>query len=388
MNKSNLPDFSVDKFSYELPEDRIAYEPLAQRNQSKLLLFQNGKIAETKFSKLIDYLPHNAALVLNNTKVIPARLHFLSETGAAIELFLLKCINPQDNIWECLVGNKRKFKNGSVLINQFSDDFELTAVWFARENNLVQFHEKGTTSVAEALKKAGKIPLPPYIKRAATASDEIQYQTIFGTEEGAVAAPTASLHFTENQLDELRAKEIPLIQITLHVGMGTFMPVSAPSSAGHVMHKESFTISLNSIKQMVAAPFLIPCGTTSMRTIESLPFIGMKLREHHLNPFEVLSDDPYSERYLHDKGEAMSFLIEFMEKNNLVLISGETSIFILPGFHFHFSKGLITNFHQPNSTLLMLIEAFIGEKWKEIYQYALKNEFRFLSYGDSSLLIP
>lgn len=387
MSESLLPDIEIARFNYELPEDRIAMQPAPERNSSKLLVYNNGVITDGVFSELGSFLPSYSTLLLNNTRVIPARLFFRNERNATIEVFLLSKDPQKTDTWHCLAGNKRKFKETDTLYIAIEND-TLFCKWANREANTVSFFTRGNMSVEEALRKAGQIPLPPYIKRKAEKQDELSYQTVFGVNEGAVAAPTASLHFTNNQLAELQDMGVKLAQATLHVGMGTFLPVTANSSAGHKMHEERFSITKATLKELLKATFIVPCGTTAMRLLESLPFIGAKLLLKEMAPFYIGPEDGYNPRYNKvDKQTALKAIIEYLDRRGEESIAGSTAIFILPGFRFQFSDALITNFHQPGSTLLMLVEAFVGGNWKHIYQHALQNDYRFLSYGDSSLLI-
>lgn len=387
MSESLLPDIETARFNYELPEDRIAMQPVAERNSAKLLVYKSGNITDSVFSELGTFLPTHSTLLLNNTRVIPARLFFKNERNATIEVFLLSKDPYNPDVWHCLAGNKRKFKETDTLYIELKGG-SLFCQWENREGNTVRFYTRGGLSVEDALRQAGQIPLPPYIKRKAEKEDELSYQTVFGIHEGAVAAPTASLHFTENQLEQLAASGTELVQATLHVGMGTFLPVTAVSSAGHKMHEERFSITQTTLKALLKAGFIVPCGTTAMRLLESLPYIGAKLLLKEKAPFIIDPEDGYNPLYNKvDRRTALEAILEYMSQKGEEVISGKTSIFILPGFEFKLSDALITNFHQPGSTLLMLVEALVGENWKYIYKHALQNDYRFLSYGDSSLLI-
>lgn len=390
-----LPDLPFSQLEYELPPDFIASKPLSKRDASKLLVYRNGSIQDSHFYELADLIPDNALIVGNNTKVIPARLHFPADDNNIIEIFLLEPMNPQWNIWKVMVGNRKKFKDGSslnqsLLIGNRNIDFEVK--WYHRENNMVYFSSSADLSMHEIIETVGKTPLPPYIKREPDKEDEKRYQTVFAEVPGAVAAPTAALHFTDELLSNLNQKNVGPVYLTLHVSAGTFKPVTASSTRDHDMHYERYSIPSDVLIRIYeclnAGKPLISIGTTSMRVLESIYYIGVNLLNRKDMPFDVDADVGFNPHY-NDVPvlEAFSAVINESERRG-GLISGTTSIFILPGFRFRVCSGLITNFHQPGSTLIGLVAAFVGPDWRNIYQHALVNHYRFLSFGDSSLLLP
>jgi S-adenosylmethionine:tRNA ribosyltransferase-isomerase len=392
----------IKTYTYELTDDRIAKKPVEPRDSSKLLVYQNGEVKHQQFTDLSDFLPSNSTLVFNDTKVIPARLHFTRSTGALIEVFLLNPILPSSvmavameakktAVWKCVVGNKKKWKTDEVLTisHQITDqEITLSVSWENQDENQVRFRWNSDLQFSEIIEEFGKIPLPPYLNRAAENSDIEDYQTVYSKIEGAVAAPTAGLHFTDNVLDKIAAKGIKNVYITLHVGAGTFMPVKHDNALEHPMHNEQLVFTKEAIQGLIEnIDSLIPVGTTSMRSLESLYWYGVKLIQNPDSEFFIEKLFPYEEQILPTSKEALeAVLAKFDGQNTLV---GQTEIFIFPGYEFKLCKGLVTNFHQPQSTLLLLVAALVGEpKWKEIYQEALQNDYRFLSFGDSSLLIP
>lgn len=385
-----LPSVQMDQFTYELPNDRIAMFPVEQKDQSKLLIYKNGTIQHEYFYDLPKALDPESLLVFNDTKVIPARLLFQSSSHKTIEVFLLKQHANDPEIWECLVGNRKGFKENEHLVLQHSEmtEVRLTASWFSRVENLVRLSVSPDMDIIDAIELFGNVPLPPYIKRRATAKDRDYYQTIFAKSPGAVAAPTASLHFTPNVFHNLEEKGIDHSFITLHVGLGTFKPVTAKSSSEHEMHSERYQVSqafLEKLKNNLEKN-IVPVGTTSMRVLESLHFAGARLLMNVTNPFHISRDDGFNPAYKKFKlSETLDSLIAFTKQYNTDII-GETSIFILPGFQFQLSNALVTNFHQPNSTLLLLVAAFVGDDWRKVYDAALDKDYRMLSYGDASLL--
>ncbi|MFT7069400.1 MAG: S-adenosylmethionine:tRNA ribosyltransferase-isomerase [Spirosomataceae bacterium] len=402
MNKQ----IAIEDYAYELPEERIAKFPVSPRDSSKLLTYKSGEISETVFTDLPNQLPKNAFLVFNNTKVIPARLHFQKATGAVIEVFLLNPIAPSTVIsqvmeatetctWHCMIGNKKRWK-GEVLEAKISVDNQeifLTAELIDEKENLVQFDWK-SLSFAALVKAFGEMPLPPYMNRKAEAEDLETYQTVYSKHDGAVAAPTAGLHFTQNVLNDLAEQGFKSDFVTLHVGAGTFQPVKADNALEHEMHEEQVVFSIDFIKNLLAnSGCVIPVGTTSMRSLESLYWFGVKLSKRENSeeqlPFYIAQNYAYEheEKELPTIEKSLTTTISFMEKSRLNQLVGETQIYIFPGYKMRVCKGIITNFHQPKSTLLLLISALIGDNWRQIYEYALENDFRFLSYGDSSLLM-
>ncbi|MCG2616480.1 S-adenosylmethionine:tRNA ribosyltransferase-isomerase [Terrimonas sp. NA20] len=398
---------SIAEFTYELPNERIAEYPVNPRDQSKLLCWENGLISEDIYANISDHLPENSLLIFNNTKVVEARLLFQKPTGGVIEIF---CLEPHEQYtdittalqqtgtvwWHCLVGGASKWKPGQVLqknITTATGELLLEARYVEKKTGsfIIELSWRpADKSFAELLHLAGAIPLPPYIKRKAESPDNETYQTIYAKMDGSVAAPTAGLHFTNDIFAKLRSKNINTAYVTLHVGAGTFKPVKADVLEEHEMHAEFIDVSIETIRQLaetVSHHQVIPVGTTSMRTIESLYWLGVKasLGEpvNGLSQWEVY-DLPVQDM---DAAEALKQLIRWMELNKLQQLITKTQIIIAPGYKFRIAKGLVTNFHQPQSTLLLLIAALAGKNWKTIYQYALDHNFRFLSYGDGCLML-
>jgi S-adenosylmethionine:tRNA ribosyltransferase-isomerase len=390
---SGLQSLKVSDYQYHLPDEQIARFPLAERDQSRLLHYNRGDIAHHTFFQLAGLLPENCALVFNDTKVLPARLHLQRDSGSWIELLIFKHEpGEQAGTMRCtgMIGNKKKWREAEVLRLQHPD-FLLSVSWINREEDqfLISWGVPAL-SFPEVLYRVGEMPIPPYLNRSATESDKADYQTVYARELGAVAAPTAGLHFTEKVLAELEAKGFGQIRLTLHVGLGTFKPMKTEQVADHEMHPEEVFISRKAIQQLLGnAGFLVAVGTTSMRSLESLYWLGiLLLRTGQLTDF-LETEVPY--RYA-EAGESaedvLTALLSFMEEKQLDSIRFDTRLYIMPGYRFRMVKGIITNFHQPQSTLLVLISAFVGEDWKNIYETALAENYRFLSYGDSSLLIP
>jgi len=404
----NPKDLSIKDFTYDLPEDRIAKFPLAERDASKLLIYRHGKIAEDIYKNLDKYLPADSLLLFNDTRVIEARLLFQKSTGGIIEIF---CLEPHEQyadittammqhgrvLWQCLVGGASKWKHGLVLekkIRNNPSEIILQARYVEKrsESFIIELSWKPSSlTFAEVLHHMGAVPLPPYLKREAEESDVFRYQTIYARYEGSVAAPTAGLHFTDDMLKKLTAKNIKNDFVTLHVGAGTFKPVKAGTMQGHEMHAEFITVSKRTIEHMLKniSKNIIPVGTTSLRTIESLYWLGVKIKLQlvskenlHLSQWECYE----LEKHNVETSEALEALLEFMHKNKWERFISKTRIIITPGYKTKIAKALITNFHQPRSTLLLLVAALIGEDWKKVYSYALENNFRFLSYGDGCLL--
>ena len=401
-------DLQIKDFSYNLPDERIAKYPLANRDQSKLLIYKGEQISESVYQQIAKEIPENSLLLFNNTKVVEARILFQKETGATIEIF---CLEPDDRypditsamlqkgkvFWKCLVGGAKKWKepqiSKSILIGGKTIAFTAERREQIADYYLIEFNwVDADISFAEILHAAGLIPLPPYLNRAAETSDLDRYQTIYAKYDGSVAAPTAGLHFTEAVFEQLEAKNIERAYLTLHVGAGTFKPVKAEKIEGHEMHAEFIEVSVALIQKIISKlnEPIIPVGTTSMRTIESLYWLGVKtiLRSDiALSELVINQWDPYTlDASSISASEALQALIVWMQKNELELLITKTQIIIAPGYSFKIAKALITNFHQPQSTLLLLVSALIGEEWKRVYEYALENDFRFLSYGDGCLL--
>lgn len=390
---------NISNYTYQLPADKIAIYPLPQRDASKLLVCKDGNITHTLFGSLADHLPPNAFLFFNDTRVIPARLHFRKETGAVIEIFLLTPISPSPVIaetmastgkcsWQCTIGNLKKWPDG-VSLEKKSNGLTITASLLDRTKHIVEFRWESGESFAEIVRRMGETPLPPYIKRAAEKDDVERYQTVYSHYDGAVAAPTAGLHFTPAVFDKLKQKSIGHDFLTLHVSAGTFQPIKTEQAEEHVMHEEQVIFRRRNLENLlVHNRFITAVGTTSMRTLESLYWFGVKLTANPQAEFNIGQDDPYTFQNPPTSREALEAVGRYMDRYGVDEIIGETSIYIRPGYTFRICDALITNFHQPGSTLILLVAAFIGEKWKEIYREALQEDYRFLSYGDSSLLIP
>lgn len=396
----------LSEFQYNLPDERIARHPLPQRDASKLLVYQNGIIRHEQFRSLPDLLPPDSFLVFNNTKVIPARVYFTKSTGAVIELFLL---NPVPNdlpvsqamevtgsaIWQGMIGNRKRWKPGEVLQTKLPTgrgDVVLSATWYDYDKSVVQLSwQPADLTFAQLIQYAGEIPLPPYLKRETTHADKESYQTIYSTQEGAVAAPTAGLHFTPAVFDALDTRGLPYDYLTLHVGAGTFQPIKASDVRQHEMHTEQVVYTPANLRNLLNhLDRLVAVGTTSMRALESLYWIGVKLIQKESNPFYL--DQQYAYQCPLDiqptARESITAVLDYLlaAKKELVVVS--TGIYITPGYQFKLCKGIVTNFHQPGSTLILLIAALLGDDWKRIYAEALDHNYRFLSYGDSSLLLP
>lgn len=391
---------NINDYRYDLPDDRIALYPLAERDRSKLLIYRGGELHHSVFNKVVDFLPDNSFMFFNDTKVIPARIHFTKNTGAEIEIFLLSPLLPStvvsqamsstsETTWTCTIGNLKRWKENTVLQKSIGESI-LIAELVNRESGDVRFRWNGNASFAEVISMAGETPLPPYLKRKAESSDRERYQTIYSHYEGAVAAPTAGLHFSEAVFQSLNEKGIHHDFLTLHVSAGTFQPVKADDVRDHVMHSEQIVVSRKNLENLLEEKrFVIPVGTTSMRTLESLYWFGVKLLMNSDGIFDIGQNDPY-ETYpsLPSRDEALLAVLKMLDTKGLDAIGGKTSIFIKPGYEFRICRGLITNFHQPGSTLMLLVAAFVGRDWRKIYESALENNYRFLSFGDSSLLMP
>lgn len=415
----NTKHIKISDFDYPLPDQRIAKYPIEPRDHSKLLLYKHGEVGEDVFYQLPNHLPQGALMVFNNTKVIQARLHFRKETGALIEIFLMEPAAPVDYeqifqraghcAWYCMIGNLKKWKGGSL-----KRRFEVKGVAFTLTASLVQpeenVHTNGTNywidfdwdssdiSFAEILESVGELPIPPYLNRATQESDKTAYQTVYSKIKGSVAAPTAGLHFTDKVLAALDAQGIVRDELTLHVGAGTFKPVKSEEIEGHVMHSEYIVVHRHTFERLLRHGCqAIAVGTTSVRTLESLYYIGVKLetnRDASEEDLHVGQWEPY------EKGRegkmvdgitpehAIRNILDYLDRNDIEALHTSTQIIIAPGYDYKIVKMLVTNFHQPQSTLLLLVSAFVKGDWRKIYDYALSHDFRFLSYGDSSLLIP
>jgi S-adenosylmethionine:tRNA ribosyltransferase-isomerase len=396
----------IEEFNYPLPDERIAKFPLTKRDESKLLVYRNGKIDEAVFKQLSDYLPQESMLVYNNTRVIQARMLFQKETGAQIEVFCLEPVIPHDYAlvfqqtescsWLCLVGNLKKWKEGALHKTIRMDDKEVVLsaerIKTTGDSHLVRFSwNNPQVTFAELLDAAGILPIPPYLHRETRESDLQTYQTVYSKIKGSVAAPTAGLHFTPEVLAGLDAKGFTREEVTLHVGAGTFKPVKSEVIGDHEMHTEFISVRRSAIENIrTNLGRIIAVGTTSVRTLESLYYMGRTL----VNNPDATSEElvvtqwtPYHETEEVTAHEALTALLDYLDRNQTDTLLSATQIMIAPGYEFKIVKGIITNFHQPKSTLLLLISAFVNGNWKSIYNYALDNDFRFLSYGDSSLLL-
>lgn len=399
-------NLSAQALNYELPEERIAKYPLPQRDQSKLLVWRNGEITDAQFLNLDQFLPEGSLLVFNNTRVIRARLLFQKATGANIEIFCLDPLNPADYqlafqqtescSWNCMVGNLKKWKN-EVLEKQLHLNGKVVnfkAEKLAQEEGNVQVRfswDCPDTDFASLIEAAGVLPIPPYLHRETEESDLERYQTIYSKIKGSVAAPTAGLHFTQAAFEKLKSKQIDSEEVTLHVGAGTFKQVKAATIGEHEMHAEQIIVRKSFIEKLLSHPGkLIAVGTTSIRTLESLYWLGVKI---HRNPELTLQELdieqwlPYQSETDTSKAESLQAILGYMERNGLQTIGAHTKIIIVPGYRFRIVEGMFTNFHQPQSTLLLLISAFIGTDWERVYQHAMDNDYRFLSYGDSNLYL-
>ena len=398
-----IPEISIENYNYNLPDDRIAKYPLTERDMSKLLVYKDSEIEEHRFTSMPEFLPEGHLMVFNDTKVVPARLHFQRETGAHIEIFCLEPVQPEEYVsmfavtqscrWKCIVGNVKRWKGDTLrLYNPEGSEgiaaMDLKADLIERngETSIVEFSWSDGAPFSAVLELCGSIPIPPYLNRETESVDLERYQTLYAKYRGSVAAPTAGLHFTEKVLDDIRAKGIKTGTVCLHVGAGTFLPVKSSRVAEHTMHREPFVITKEFLMTLIGSlGKVIAVGTTSVRTLESLYYVGVSCIETG-RPDDVRQWDPYTKSYEYSVDQALSSLLSYMETHDMESLQIGTSIIIVPGFKFRVVDVLVTNFHQPQSTLLLLISAFVKGDWERIYDYALKHGFRFLSYGDSSLL--
>lgn len=408
--KEDPKHIRISEFNYPLPDERIAKFPLPVRDQSKLLLYRHGEVTEDIFTSLPDYLPANSLMIFNNTKVIQARLHFHKETGALIEVFCLEPVQPNDYAlnfqqtehaaWLCMIGNLKKWKEGVLKreITVKGKPLTLTAERGACHgtSHWVDFRwNNPEITFADILEVFGELPIPPYLNRETQESDKETYQTVYSKIKGSVAAPTAGLHFTPRVLDALREKGVALEELTLHVGAGTFKPVKSEEIEGHEMHTEYISVNRSTLEKLVAHEGkAIAVGTTSVRTLESLYHIGVTLL-HNPNATEedlhVKQWQPYEtalETAATPAVDALQAIIAYLDLHHMETLHSSTQIIIAPGYEYRIVKAMVTNFHQPQSTLLLLVSTFLHGDWRKIYDYALAHDFRFLSYGDSSLLIP
>lgn len=417
-----MEEILIEEYNYPLPDERIAKYPLAERDQSKLLVYREGEVSEDKFYRVGEYLPADSLLIYNNTRVIQARLEFHKEAGdeakrligdkargARIEIFCLEPLEPHDYqlslgstegcTWKCMIGNAKKWKSGALsqpVILPSGKEVRLWAEKGEQTGNTfsVRFSWEGASvSFAEILDAVGELPIPPYLNRKTEESDKTTYQTVYSRIKGSVAAPTAGLHFTDNVLNGLRERGVKTAEVTLHVGAGTFQPVKVADANQHTMHTEIIAVPKATIQTIIEnLGHIVAVGTTSMRTLESLYFLGEQFYTRHMTQdighltYSVSQFEPYEKEHALSTREALQAIVDHLEQIGEEVLHAETQIMIKPGYTFHVVDQLITNFHQPKSTLLLLVSAFVGGDWHRIYDYALANDFRFLSYGDSSIL--
>lgn len=398
-----IPDLNIKDYCYDLPDERIAKYPLARRDESKLLLYKSGQVSEDIFKNLPEYIPEGSLMVFNDTKVVPARMHFRRDTGAHIEIFCLEPVEPceyatvfaatQTCVWKCVIGNSKRWKGDVLrLYNPEEDEgisrMDLRATLVSRdgETGSVRFEWSDGAPFSAVLDKCGRVPIPPYLNRETEAIDLERYQTVYSRVRGSVAAPTAGLHFTPEVLAALKGKGVRERNVCLHVGAGTFFPVKSAHVAEHPMHREPFVVSRTLLEELRDNDRpLTAVGTTSVRTLESLYYAGVSCIETGV-PQDIQQWAPYEREYGYSTREALDALVQYLDKESLEALQLSTRIIIVPGFKFRLVDNLVTNFHQPESTLILLVSAFVGGDWRTIYDYALGNGFRFLSYGDSSLL--
>ena len=402
---NDVKHICIEEYDYPLPEERIAKYPLAERDASKLLVLKDNKIAESQFKYIGGFLPDGALLVFNETKVIRARLQFHKVTGSRIEVF---CHEPDGDYqvafaaaspvrWKCLIGNSKRWKEGKLSMELVAGGAQVT-LYAERLSQNDQYAEIEfswtplTIPFATVLEAAGEIPLPPYLHRDAEPEDRDRYQTVFARYDGSVAAPTAGLHFTRPLMEALREQGFDFDEVTLHVGAGTFRPVATDTIGEHAMHSETIIVRKSLIQNLIdhEGKPVVPVGTTSTRTLESLYWIGMMLKEQGLalRPLHVEQWYPYEAHEALKTSESLQLILDYLDKHDLTRLEASTALMIAPSYKMHVITGLITNFHQPKSTLLLLVSALIGERWKECYRFALDHDFRFLSYGDSCLFLP
>lgn len=402
---TDVKHISIEEYDYPLPDDRIAKYPLAERDASKLLVLKDNEIKESQFKHVGDYLPKDTLLVFNETKVIRARLQFRKATGSRIEVF---CLEPENDYqvafsatspvnWKCLIGNAKRWKEGplTMALTVGGKPVTLNATRLSQNDQYAEIAFSWTPAdlpFASVLEAAGEIPLPPYLHRDAEPADRDRYQTVFARYDGSVAAPTAGLHFTQPLIAALREKGFRFDEVTLHVGAGTFKPVSTETIGEHAMHSETIVVRKSLIQNLMEqfGKPIVPVGTTSTRTLESLYWIGMMLKEQgmDLRPLHVEQWYPYEEHALLSAPEALQLIVDYLDMHGLTRLEASTALMIAPSYKMRIITGLITNFHQPKSTLLLLVSALIGERWKDCYRFALDHGFRFLSYGDSCLFLP
>ena len=398
-----IPDIRIEDYNYELPDEKIAKYPLSKRDASKLLHYESGNVDQKLFSDISSLIPEGSLMVFNDTKVVPARLHFQRETGAHIEIFCLEPVLPEEYVsmfavtdrcrWKCIVGNVKRWKNDTLTLYNPDNDPAISSMGLKAdlilregETSVVEFSWADGAPFSKVLEVCGSVPIPPYLNRDTEDIDLERYQTLYARYRGSVAAPTAGLHFTEEVLDKIRERNVSLETVCLHVGAGTFLPVKSSLVSEHTMHREPFVVTLDFLEKLLArAGKVVAVGTTSVRTLESLYYIGVKCIENG-GPSDVDQWDPYVRNYDYSLEDSLKALVEYLKVNSLKELQLGTRIIIVPGYIFKVVDVLVTNFHQPQSTLLLLISAFVKGDWKNIYDYALTNDFRFLSYGDSSIL--
>lgn len=415
----NPKEIQIKDYNYNLPDERIAKFPIAQRDHSKLLVYRHGDVSHDVFCNIPRYLPENALMVFNNTKVIQARIFFHKVTGALIEVFLLEPSSPSDYelvfqargkcSWICIVGNLKKWKEGplhrevTLKTKDAGGNDKVVTLSVERKHEVHTGHwidfswDDDSVSFAEIIDACGELPIPPYLNRKTEESDKTTYQTVYSKIKGSVAAPTAGLHFTEKVLSDIIESGVEREEVTLHVGAGTFKPVKAEYIEGHEMHTEYISVHRHTVERLLAHDAsCVAVGTTSVRTLESLYYMGVKLMsnptlsesELHVNQWDPYEGEVAEKSKGITSRQALEALLEWYDSNNVQILHSSTQIIIAPGYSYHFVKALVTNFHQPQSTLLLLVSALLKGDWKKVYDYALANDFRFLSYGDSSLLIP
>jgi len=402
----NPKDIRISDYTYELPNERIARYPAEQRDLSKLLVFDGTRIMDDTFRNITSHIPAGSLVISNNSRVIPARLFFRKETGALIEVFCIEPVKPVDYqesfssrgscTWKCIVGNLKKWKDGVLCIdfvlNKKTISFLAEIEQRGINEQIIRFSwNDDALSFATVIESLGKLPIPPYLERDTEESDLLHYQTVYSKMKGSVAAPTAGLHFTNEVIESIRDKSCVFDELTLHVGAGTFKPVKSETLGGHDMHREHFSVTRNTIEQILShLGNIVAVGTTSTRALESLYLIGAGLDNCHKNDIVSLNVgqwQAYESRHEILSQKAFENVLNYMNLNGLSSIQCSTSIIIVPGYRFRVVSRLVTNFHQPQSTLMLLVAAFVGERWKDIYQHALENGYRFLSYGDSSCLM-
>ena len=398
-----IPSLHIEDYNYDLPDERIAKYPLERRDSSKLLRYEDGNVSEYVFRDIPSLLPAGSLMIFNDTKVVPARLHFQRETGAHIEIFCLEPIDPPEYNtafaatsrcrWKCVIGNAKRWKNDTLSLYNPHSDAVVAAMGLKAdlverngETGVVEFSWQDGNPFSKVLEICGTVPIPPYLNRETEAIDTERYQTLYARVRGSVAAPTAGLHFTDEVLEAISAKGIDRENVCLHVGAGTFLPVKSSDVAEHPMHREPFVVSLDLLKRIRDNKSkLIAVGTTSVRTLESLYYVGVSCIENG-EPQDVGQWAPYEREYTYSLNESLDAIIAYLQSHGLEELKVGTRIIIVPGFRFRLVDILVTNFHQPESTLILLVSAFVDGDWRRIYDYALANGFRFLSYGDSSLL--